>query len=74
MRLLVIRRTEYKPLGHVKASAGGIAPKQRPLLYQGKTGGLTLFECYYQPTGERDRRPRIRRVEDKQDKRDKRDS
>ena len=37
MRLLVIRRTEYKPLGHVKASAGGIAPKQRSLLYQGKT-------------------------------------
>ena len=40
MRLLVIRRTEFKPLDHVKASAGGIAPKQRCILYQGKR---TLF-------------------------------
>ena len=49
MRLLVIRRTEFKPLGHVKASAGGIALKRRCILYQGR---CTLF--IYKQTNSRD--------------------
>ena len=49
MRLLVIRRTEFKPLGHVKASAGGIALKRRCILYQGRR---TLF--IYKQTNSRD--------------------
>ena len=46
MRLLVIRRTEFKPLGHVKASAGGIALKRRCILYQGRR----TFFTYKEPT------------------------